>query len=256
VYGEIFAFSILFNGKLHFKRIRYTFKFVSSKLNKNPKIFILDFEIASIKSVIKNFVVVNVTGCFFHFSQSLWRRVQTSGMTSSYLTNKNFNLNFKMIVAIAFVVSSKIVKEFEKLLNYFLQTNTDEFLINFMFWFEKTYVKSNMYKYSDEKENVVFVWSVYNNVIQQKPKTSNSLEGWHRSLNSRISKKNPGFCELFQELQQIQNNVEIQTQQSLYENNEKVEKECDFKNTCLAYDSFYGVEFLLKIAMHLKLKFE
>jgi hypothetical protein len=41
---------------------------------------------------------------------------------------------------------------------------------------------------------------MFYNVINKIPRTSSSIEGWYRSLNSRISHKTPSFFELIQVL--------------------------------------------------------
>jgi hypothetical protein len=82
-------------------------------------------------SILKNFPNTRITGCFFHFSQILWRKIQKDGMCKAYKTNIKFNNYLKMIVAIVFVQSEKMEQEKEKLVDYFLNTNADEYLIIF-----------------------------------------------------------------------------------------------------------------------------
>jgi hypothetical protein len=62
------------------------------------------------------------------------------------------------------------------------------------------------------------MWSEFENVINDRPKTSNSLEGWHRSLNSLVNQKSPSFLKIFQTFQIEQNFNESKLLQSLYAN--------------------------------------
>jgi hypothetical protein len=139
-----------------------------------------------------------------------------NGMSREYKQNFKFQSKFKLILALAFVPNHKVTFEYEKLLDYFLNTTTEESLINCLLWFEKNYIKNQNYKKSNSNTEY-FIWSVYDNIINDLPKTSNSLEGWHRALNSRISHKNPSLCELFKELQAEQNCNEVQILKSLYD---------------------------------------
>jgi hypothetical protein len=66
-----------------------------------------------------------------------------------------------MIVAPAFVPENCVYKEFRILLDYFLNTNVDEELINFMFWFEKTYIIDNSFTSIDTNGKIVYSWSIY-----------------------------------------------------------------------------------------------
>jgi hypothetical protein len=97
---------------------------------------------------------------------------------------------------------------------------------------------------------------MHKSVLLKLPKTFNSLEGLHRSLNERIIKKAPSLFQLFKKLQYEQNNTEIKIIQNFYAE----VKDDGFKNVleevCNDYSNFYGVNFLLRIASVMKLKFE
>ena len=49
-----------------------------------------DFEIALINAIKGQFPAVTFKGCFFHFSQAVWRKVQSLGLQEEYKTNPDF----------------------------------------------------------------------------------------------------------------------------------------------------------------------
>jgi len=52
---------------------------------------------------------------FFHFTQNIWRRIQTCPeILENYLNDSNFALNIRKIAALAFVPVQDIVEAFEK----------------------------------------------------------------------------------------------------------------------------------------------
>ena len=57
-----------------------------------------------------------IYGCYFHFSQSLWRRVQLLGLTKNWY-NPSFRLSFKKIQALAFLPETDVIKGFEIIKN-------------------------------------------------------------------------------------------------------------------------------------------
>jgi len=59
-----------------------------------------------------------ITACFFHVSQCLWRKIQQEGLQTIYSTDVDFAVNAKMLAALAFVPLQDIVKAFEELINY------------------------------------------------------------------------------------------------------------------------------------------
>ena len=217
---------------------------------------ILDFEAApiiSVKNILLNF---KITGCYFHFTQCIWRQIQRMGKQVMYRTNVKFQTEVKMVCALAFVPSNRMEYEFANLTNYFLNNNADECILELIFYVEKNFLRNYIYIYQDKSNNDEFIFSIYNNTVNGLPRTQNSIEGWHRSLNARTTSKHQSLFNLFKELQHQQNSCEIKIMQSLYSTNIERERNCEFKNVCVTYNNFYGVEYLLKIAFLTKLKFE
>ena len=60
-------------------------------------------------------VQFKISGCYFHFSQALWRRVQFAGCTTLYITERSFNTFFRMLVAIPFLPLVEINTALEEL---------------------------------------------------------------------------------------------------------------------------------------------
>jgi hypothetical protein len=114
-----------------------------------------------------------------------------------------------MIVALSFVPDKFIVKEFQDPLDYFLNSNVDACLIDLLFWFEKNFIKDLVYKITFDFDTLLTIWSAYINVLNDFPRTTNSLEGWHRSLNNNDTHKNPSSYEIFSIIQFEQNLIEI-----------------------------------------------
>jgi hypothetical protein len=67
------------------------FKFLYDKniLNSNIK-YILDFEYANVSAIKKLNKEADINYCFFHYSQTIWRRIQSSSLVILYKTNIQF----------------------------------------------------------------------------------------------------------------------------------------------------------------------
>jgi len=64
-------------------KIIYTrlFKLIKKHIpNFNPNIIIIDFEAATIQAIKDVFPNTQISGCNYHFNQSLWRKVQNIGI--------------------------------------------------------------------------------------------------------------------------------------------------------------------------------
>ena len=71
--------------------------------NLNPTLVVTDFERAAINALATAFPNVSTAACFFHFSHSIWRKIQEFGLATLYRTDANFMLKAKMLLAVAFV---------------------------------------------------------------------------------------------------------------------------------------------------------
>jgi hypothetical protein len=56
---------------------------------------IIDFEAAAISAFVSNFGV-EICGCFFHFTQIIWRKLQADGQVIQYRNDQNFK--FKVVL--------------------------------------------------------------------------------------------------------------------------------------------------------------
>jgi len=77
-----------------------------------------------------------MTGCYFHFGQNVWRKLQQDGKTTNYITSEEFASKVKKLMALAFLPPQDVIGAFEIL------TNLDEFgELDFLIdYFEDNYI--------------------------------------------------------------------------------------------------------------------
>jgi hypothetical protein len=76
---------------------------------------------------------VSLTGCLFHFGQSVWRQVQNKGLSTKYQEDENFRLSVKMLIGLAFLPPSDVITGFDLLAGEF-----DDDAHDLLDYFEKT----------------------------------------------------------------------------------------------------------------------
>ena len=133
------------------------FKRIMEEDDFNPDSILTDFESGTIKSVKTLFPHVlhngNVKlirekneimflyncfpGCLFHFGQCVWRKIQGFGLQNKFHENKCFDLNVKMLLALAFVPVVDVIKAFELVAN---KLSDDDDNDEFLDYFEKTWI--------------------------------------------------------------------------------------------------------------------
>lgn len=163
-----------------------------NNIHLHPKYIISDFEKASINAI-KCFLpdVIN-KGCYFHFGQIIWRRIQTEKLQTKYGTDENFSLKMRMLKCLSLLNVNDIPNYYAVLKANF---SNDEKKIGK--WFEKNYMCSR----ANAKYPVSF-WSVNDLINENLPRTQNNVESWHRRLQFIIDKNNYGLYKLIEVLQQ------------------------------------------------------
>ena len=100
-----------------------------------PETIITDFEMAAIQAIGDIFPNASRTGCFFHLSQNIHRRIQNAGLQEQYENDANFALQCRMLSALAFVPTADVVDAFDAL-SAVLPNELQEI----MDYFEDTYI--------------------------------------------------------------------------------------------------------------------
>jgi len=111
-------------------------------LNPNlaPESIMTDYERSAISAFSDVFPLAGLRGCFFHFSQCLWKRFsKIPEALLLYKNNADFALNIKCVAALAFCPPSEVISAFEKLMKTLFFTS-NEFLRPFLIYFEEVWI--------------------------------------------------------------------------------------------------------------------
>lgn len=129
-----------------------------------PDYIISDFEKAAINASQNEFRSNNKC-CFFHLSQSIWRKVQGLRLATLYGTDQDFSIMVRHIPALAFLPDSEIPDAFNALKNVMPEKAKD-----LMSWFEENYVLGKVRRRfrdgSVNRSNPIYppkLWSIYEN---------------------------------------------------------------------------------------------
>ena len=97
----------------------------------NPTRFLLDFEKAPIGATEAGFPNCSVSGCYFHFTQSIMRHVQSLGLKKKYESEPRFSTLVRSIPALAFVPKAEVKDVFKSLSKKFPKTEACKSLLNY-----------------------------------------------------------------------------------------------------------------------------
>lgn len=173
-----------------------------------------DFEFGILNAFEIVFPLVERRGCFFHFSQSIWKRIQQiPNILNSYVTDPEFGLNVRQLAAIAFVPVDQVTATFDILMNSpFFEAN-DHLLRPLIDYFEDIWIgrprrggrRAPMFPHS--------LWNCYRTTVLQNSRTNNSVEGWNRRLNTLVGMSHPTIWKLIDKLKAEQSVTEMKINQ-------------------------------------------
>ena len=158
-----------------------------------------DFKKAAINVFEDKFVAV-ISGCFFHLSQNVYRKIQSEGLTTIYQEDREFFLKLKMLPSLAFVPEQDVVDCFN-----ILMADFPESALGVATYFEDNYIGKILPNNSRRIPPFpIRIWNMYERVRQQLPRTNNVVEGWHNAFNSNVGCSHPSVSKLFKFLQREQ----------------------------------------------------
>ena len=141
----------------------------------DPETIMTDFEQAIMNAFRSLFPSVSQSGCFYHFSQWIYRQVQQRGLQNDYVAEDFFTF-IRMLAAIAFIPITNAVETFDTVVDAGYPDRTEP-VVN--------YSKDNFIGRPDRRGNrrnpafPLTLWNVYQRVFESLPRTNNSVGGWH-----------------------------------------------------------------------------
>lgn len=188
----------------------------------HPITFMTDFEQAMIKAYEKEYPLTVHTGCFFHFTQCIWRHIQSFGLKQRYENDADFALKMRMLAALAFVPQEDVQNAFEALCRDGIFS---EEMFPVVDYFEDTWIgrPNNIIA----RRQPVFshqLWNCYQTVLQNRSKTNNNLEGWHRGFQYTLNSLHPGFWLFVKAIKREQSLNELKMEQYLSGDNPPMTK--------------------------------
>ncbi|XP_078539560.1 uncharacterized protein LOC144824317 [Lissotriton helveticus] len=188
----------------------------SKTMNKSPAKVIIDFELAMISTITKLYPETQNQGCFFHFSQAYWRKIQKSSLVEDYLASSKLQFELRKLTALCFVPPESVDEYYTAITESEFFTENEDKLAPILNYFEDTWIgrlgrsgRKRKPKYPIEW------WNCYSTCLEGGAKTNNAVEGWHNSFNKTIGKHHPNLYHFLEILKKEQSFQEMRLTQSL-----------------------------------------
>lgn len=178
----------------------------------SPQSITIDFEMAMMKACRRVFPDALQRGCFFHFSQCIFRSIQSNGLKYRYETDPNFALNMRSLAAIAFVPTEIVTEVFEHLCQQGVFPPESQPVVDY---FEDTWIGRPARGHRRPPKYAHEIWNVHQLVLEGLPRTNNSVEGWHRGFEQQVDACHPNIWRFIDCVKKEQSMNELQIEQYL-----------------------------------------
>ena len=126
----------------------------------------MDYELASWKAFWEALPGVHLQGCYFHWSQCIWRKMQEVGLQAPYLSDNDLARFVRRIFVLPFLPATCIPGAFRRLRR---RANSPK-VRELMRYQRDTWMRHRLWSPSN--------WSVFRRDVR----TNNAVEGWHNRL--------------------------------------------------------------------------
>ena len=173
------AIHVLMSKKSEFLYEEVLRKIVNLIPEFQPQLAVGEYEKAPRNAFRTIYATIEVSGCIFHYTKAIWKRVKKLQLSSTYTKNSNFNKWIRSIMALPMLLKEEITTVY-KLLSDVSCLNLNETEVTSLHKL-KCHIKREWVNRND--------FSVYGSI----QKTNNCCEVYHKSLKSIIRVKRPNL---------------------------------------------------------------
>ncbi|CAN7984762.1 unnamed protein product, partial [Ixodes hexagonus] len=185
----------------------------TTETSPNPGLVITVFETAAMSSARAVFGEdVTTRGCYFHFRQSTWRKIQELSLVSLYKESDVFRLFFGIMNGLAFLPLDDIARGIE-----FLRTTAPPEAEDLLDYFDITYVTGTFRRVLTRNGTVRLrrcapkfpprIWNMHVATMTGDHRTNNLAEAWDRKFSSMVGHCHPTIWRAIDALQSQQASV-------------------------------------------------
>ena len=149
----------------------------------NPEKILLDFESAAINAFRAAYPNATITGCYFHLTQSILRKINEIGMKSDYESDDNLRIAVRCLPALAMVPPTDVAEAFWLLADYMPE---HEKMPELLAYFQQTYIGGRRRPGCSEcYQSAIYpieTWNHFESASEGIARTTNSVKGWHYGL--------------------------------------------------------------------------
>lgn len=146
-----------------------------------------------------------IRGCFYHLTQSTWRKIQQLGLTNLYKEDSDFRSFCGQLDALALLPLVRVKEGMD-----YLKRCAPDAAAPLVDYFDATYVSGPMRFVASTNGNLAAtlqrrrptfpadLWNCHVSTIQDTPRTNNICEGWNNAFRNLVGFSHPSIWKLIE----------------------------------------------------------
>ncbi len=146
---------------------------------------------------------IQVKGCNFHHKQALRRKLQEKGLVVLINQSSKFEYLVKMLYGLAFVPPIRAGEFFITVIQDYVNENKDDEgfqeFEDFLAYYERTWIGAHSGNRAGGRKAPQYAlkaWNKYDDILEERPITNNSCEGFNSSWTGTMNKRASLFVVL------------------------------------------------------------
>lgn len=244
----------LLPGKSEGTYVQFFKALKSLRLSLAPDTMLIDFEKSIVTAFTKVFPDATTTGCLFHLSQNIYRKVIDMGEKVRYQNDVEFNTKVKCFTALAFLPPADVVDGFVEL------TDDEDIPQELVSYFETYYIGGERGRGPNRRRIEplfpIKLWNVYGRTCDGMARTNNSVEGFHNALQSSVTNMHPNIWKLIALLKKedtlaAKKKTDLEQGHKVYQRNRYTSINIRLQRQLLSYNKEEKLSFLKNVARNL-----
>ena len=179
-------------------------------IGSDPNTISSDYEKGSLNAISRVFTESQLRACYFHFGQAIYRKIVDLGFKVKYHNDYSFSHKVRCFLALDFLPVADVVNGFEERKKepidccQWVLSEDDNIPAEFLSYFELTYIGVMKGRASARRRlSPLFpidIWNVKESTENFRPRTNNSVEGFHNALSNTLQENPPNVWKFIRRL--------------------------------------------------------